>query len=122
MINPPRFFKRLFVLAPCVCALASSGLSTAADALPDTTLNYAENTALIANPERGFYRSVDCNNPLSAYALQAFRTTDADSLVLCAFYLSGSKTSPISQATLDLFQQQMNMFRNAGLKAVLRFA
>ena len=42
--------------------------------------------------------------------------------MLCVFYLRNFVTSPISQTALNLFQQQMNTVRQAGLKAIVRFA
>jgi hypothetical protein len=56
---------------------------------------------------------------LNQTTLQGYRA-QGESLVHCYFVL-GQTTSPISQSTLDTFQSNMNIIRNAGLKTVLRF-
>ncbi|MFL6630747.1 MAG: DUF4832 domain-containing protein [Massilia sp.] len=91
---------------------------------PGTTVsvNYTGTTAAIANPERGFYRHISCDAPLSLSQLKGYRTTSSSSMMLCVFYLRNFVTSPISQSALDLFQQQMNTVRSAGMKAIVRFA
>lgn len=83
---------------------------------------YTASTATIANPERGFYRHVGCEAPISQTQLTSFRTSGGESLMLCVFYLRNFVTSPISQTTLNLFQQQMDTVRKAGMKAIVRFA
>jgi hypothetical protein len=85
-------------------------------------VNYTASTAVITNPERGFYRHVGCETPLSQSQLTSFRTSGGESLMLCVFYLRSFVNAPISQSTLNLFQQQMDTVRKAGLKAIVRFA
>ncbi|MCC2974048.1 DUF4832 domain-containing protein, partial [Massilia sp. IC2-476] len=85
-------------------------------------VSYTANNAVIANPERGFYRHVGCETPLSQSQLTNFRTADGETLMLCVFYLREFVNAPISQAKLNLFQQQMDTVRKAGLKAIVRFA
>lgn len=58
----------------------------------------------------------------SQTVLQAYRTNDANTLVICVFYLANFKTSPISATTLSFFQKQMDTVRAAGLKVLVRFA
>ncbi|MDB4962192.1 MAG: hypothetical protein JWP01_2191 [Myxococcales bacterium] len=89
---------------------------------PGDPVSYTASTATIANPERGFYRHVGCETPLNQTQLTNFRTADGESLMLCVFYLRNFVSSPISQSTLNLFQQQMDTVRKAGLKAIVRFA
>lgn len=86
------------------------------------TVNYNPSAATIANPERGLYRHVGCETPLSQTQLTNFRTADGETLMLCVFYLRNFVNSPISSTTLNLFQQQMDTVRKAGLKAIVRFA
>jgi len=86
------------------------------------SVNYTGTSAVIANPERGFYRHVGCETPVSLSQLQGFRTSGGETMMLCVFYLRNFVTSPISQSALDLFQQQMTTVRNAGMKAIVRFA
>lgn len=83
-------------------------------------MSYTASTALIANPERGLYRYVDCNSGVSASTLQGYRN-EGTSLVYCIVNLQNFINSSISQAQLDLFQRRMDEFRTAGLKAIPRF-
>lgn len=103
-----------------------SAVTQADLAMPKTDGNvpvtYTGSNATIANPERGFYRHVSCNTPLSLSQLKSFRTTSSSSLMLCVFYLKDFVSTPISQEALNLFQQQMSTVRNAGMKAIVRFA
>lgn len=96
--------------------------SESTKAPPSVTVRYAPSTALIANPERGFYHHITCNSPLSRAQLEHYRVNEGNSLILCVFYLKEFKTTPISQLALDLLQQQMDTVRAAGMKAILRFA
>jgi len=88
------------------------------------TVNYTASSAVITNPERGFdHTNTACESSLYSVAtLQGYRTSENISLVLCNFYLTSFKTSPISQAALNTLQTQLNTIRTAGLKVVLRFA
>ncbi|WNG15056.1 DUF4832 domain-containing protein [Cystobacter fuscus] len=88
------------------------------------TTQYTASSATIANPERGFYHHINnCNETdFVASTLSAFRTNEKITQVICIFYLSEFKNSPISQAQLDRFQRQANIVRSAGLKMIVRFA
>jgi len=110
-----------------VSAVAQATLSTPTTGTTGATgatvpVRYTASTATMANPERGFYRHVPCTTPLSLSQLKSIRTTSSSSLMLCVFYLKNFVTTPINQATLNLFQQQMTTVRNAGMKAIVRFA
>jgi hypothetical protein len=59
---------------------------------------------------------------MSQSQLTNFRTSANQSLVMCAFLLSDSINTPLSQAKLDLLQRQFDTTRAAGVKMVLRFA
>jgi hypothetical protein len=98
----------------------STALSLPASVL-SARISYTANTALIANPERGFYHDAICSSGLlNQTTLQNYRA-QGETLLHCYFVLSPFTGSPISQSTLDLFQSNMNIIRNAGLKTVLRF-
>lgn len=88
------------------------------------TTQYTASSATFANPERGFYHHINnCNETdFSASTLSAFRTNEKITQVICIFYLSEFKNSPISQAQLERFQRQANTVRSAGLKMIVRFA
>jgi hypothetical protein len=89
-----------------------------------TTTQYTGSSATFANPERGFYHHTsNCNETdFVASTLSAYRTNEKITQVMCIFYLSEFKNSPISQAQLDRFQRQANTVRAAGLKMIVRFA
>ncbi|OJH37733.1 DUF4832 domain-containing protein [Cystobacter ferrugineus] len=88
------------------------------------TTQYTASSATIANPERGFYHHTNnCNETdFVASTLSAYRTNEKITQVICIFYLSEFKNSPISQAQLERFQRQANTVRAAGLKMIVRFA
>jgi hypothetical protein len=104
-----------------VSAVAQANLSTQISGAT-VPVTYTASNATIANPERGFYRHVPCTTPLSLSQLKSIRTTSSSSLMLCVFYLKDFVNAPISQTALNLFQQQMTTVRNAGMKAIVRFA
>ncbi len=111
-------------------ALMSQTLSTttavkaAAATTASASVSYSPSSALIANPERGFYGAGGhCEkSAFSQSVLQGYRTNDANTLVICVFYLSSFKTAPINATTLNFFQKQMDTVRAAGLKVLVRFA
>lgn len=94
---------------------------------------YAGSTAIIANPERGFYRfeqDVDSGQPgnqpatchdrdFSLSQLQTYRQ-NGYTLVMCTFTLS-TRSSDLTQAELTQFNEQMAVVRAAHLKAIVRF-
>jgi hypothetical protein len=104
-----------------VSAVAQANLATQVTSAT-VPVTYTASNATIANPERGFYRHVPCTTPLSLSQLKSIRTTSSSSLMLCVFYLKDFVNAPISQTALNLFQQQMTTVRNAGMKAIVRFA
>ncbi|MEY2862601.1 MAG: hypothetical protein RLY58_308 [Pseudomonadota bacterium] len=86
------------------------------------TVNYTnDTTTILANPERGLYHSNGgCN--YDAATLQGYLTNEKISLVLCSVDLGAFKTSAISQNALDTLNQNLATIRQAGLKAIVRFA
>jgi hypothetical protein len=85
-------------------------------------VTYMASTATITNPERGMYRMPHCESPLNQSQLERWRTNENDSLILCVFYLREFTESEINPEKLSLFQRQMDIVRNAGSKAIVRFA
>ncbi|GAA2522362.1 DUF4832 domain-containing protein [Winogradskya humida] len=90
----------------------------------DNSVAYSADGADIANPERGFYHYPgNCDShDFDRDRLLSFRRKEHISLVMCMFYLTPYKHSPISDAALKQFQQQADVVRSAGLKMVVRFA
>jgi len=95
-----------------------------------TTLTYSASTADIQNPGRGFYshRETDANasgvmlNPLTLSDIQAQRSTKNITLIFRLYYLSQFKSSAISASYLASIQNDLNIIRQAGAKAIIRFA
>lgn len=91
-----------------------------------TTVNYTASTAVISNPERGFYKHKETHptnySALNQTSLATSRTTDKITLILRLFYLDDFVTSPISSTYLANMQSDFAKMRNAGIKCVIRFA
>ncbi|MEC4723910.1 DUF4832 domain-containing protein, partial [Noviherbaspirillum sp. CPCC 100848] len=63
-----------------------------------------------------------CDGNLSASQLQGWRTSEGMTMAVCSVGLGSFINSAISQAKLDQFNNNMNAFRTAGLKAIVRFS
>jgi hypothetical protein len=87
-----------------------------------TTINYPVSTAIIPNPERGFYYTADCDHAIDLDQLHAWRAKEAHTLAVCSIDLGTFIASRIDGATLALFEQNMATLRAAGMKAILRFS
>ena len=81
---------------------------------------------VFANPERGFYAMYETNasayESLSQSVLQSLRTQSAVSLVMREWYLDSFVNADLTQAFLDKVTADFSVLRQAGMKAVLRFA
>ena len=87
-----------------------------------STINYSnDSTSILANPERGFYHSNGACHYDPA-TLHSYLTTEKVSLVFCTVDLGAFKTSEISTTALNSFNQNLATIRQAGLKAIVRFA
>ena len=91
-----------------------------------TTVNYAASSEVFSNPERGFFKFTNTHSTNYELVLQpnliTYRTAENISLIYRCFYLEDFITTPISQAYLNNMQTDFNRIRNAGLKAIIRFA
>ena len=110
--------------APTTTTTAPTTTTTAPVSTTATTnVSYDATSATIANPERGFYNQVNCTDTvMSQSQLTNYRTSNNQSLVMCAFLMADSVNSPLTQSKLDLLQRQFDTARAAGVKMVLRFA
>jgi len=93
------------------------------------TLSYTPPTATFPNPERGFYEGTETHSgkeryaPLDFTTLQCYRKYENTTLVHRFFYLDDFfDQADISQEYLSKVQQDFDTIRDAGLKAVVRFA
>lgn len=101
------------------------GSAVPAGAQAPVTTTYTATDAVFPNPERGFYahRSSSAGLPvLTAADLRGLRNDASITLVLRLYYLKTFRDRPLSQDVLDLIAQDFDALREAGAKAVLRFA
>ncbi|MDR2139261.1 MAG: DUF4832 domain-containing protein [Tannerella sp.] len=90
------------------------------------TIEYKANDDKFPNPERGFYKSSNCNlgtgaGLLTESTLSAYRQNNI-SLLFRYFYLKNFRNDPLSQKALDDFDKDMATIRKAGMKCIVRFA
>jgi hypothetical protein len=108
-------------------ATSGTGSTTAATA----TRTYEPSTAVIANPERGFYHHTETHYradgsgyvPLDLARLRTWREQEKISQILRVFYLEKfAGTDRIDPAYLDLVRADFATARAAGVKTIVRFA
>ena len=91
-----------------------------------TTVTYQPDATDFANPERGMYHQAETHpavyTALDAGTLANWYSTDQHSLILRLFYLEEFVNAPISGTYLMQMQNDMDVLRASGMKAVLRFA
>ncbi|WP_205501773.1 DUF4832 domain-containing protein [Rufibacter psychrotolerans] len=108
------------------CFSGCSGSKEESDPTPETKPNitYAASNEIFPNPERGFMRLFSVYSegaPLNVTTLGSLKNNNI-TLVHRVYYLEKFKDAPLSAAQLTLFQTDMDLIRQAGLKCVLRFA
>lgn len=87
-----------------------------------TTVTYTTSSAVISNPERGFYKHTSSNSALSESTLSGWRLNNNITLIYHEVRLDAFLNSPISAAFLTTMQNNFNKMRNAGIKCILRFS
>ncbi|OGH84055.1 MAG: hypothetical protein A2373_03680 [Candidatus Magasanikbacteria bacterium RIFOXYB1_FULL_40_15] len=91
-----------------------------------TTKTFTESTSDFVNPERGLYQHYETHSsshvPLSLSSLTSLRNTNGVSLILRIVYLDSFVNASISTTFLNALTADFNTMRNAGVKAILRFA
>ncbi len=113
---------RVVTVCAFIASLFTVPLGTAAQTVQT---EYAASDEIFANPERGFYshRSVQAEGaPLSRVDLENLRDEDDVTLILRIYYLKKFRDAPLSEEQLELFPKDMAALRDAGSKAILRFA
>ena len=101
-------------------------------AMSATTVTYtADDETIFPNPERGFITmiggSLKKSAPYGVYkqegALDAHSSGDKGTLVLVHYYLDNFRTSTtISDEVLNAFDKDMQVLRDKGMKAIIRFS
>ncbi|ESU24885.1 hypothetical protein FEDK69T_04390 [Flavobacterium enshiense DK69] len=101
-------------------------LSVLSFAQTTTNVTYTGSSENFANPERGFYHHTGTHSTgyssLSQSTLTNYRNNEKITLILRLFYLENFRNGPISQDYLTKMQADFNAIRNAGMKAIVRFA
>lgn len=113
------FFLTIFFA--CICAVASAA-----------TVTYtADNTTIFSNPERGFITMLEGHLTKSKpYAvkgsesiLDSKKSSEKMSIILVHYYLDNYKsTATLPSEVLNGFDQDMQVLRNKGMKAIIRFS
>lgn len=91
-------------------------------------ITFTETDELFPNPERGwyiqkYYTSADLNDHMTLNALNISRgSAEQVTLYLHSYYLTDYMESDIPQEYLDRFETNMNIMREGGAKAILRFS
>lgn len=87
-------------------------------------VTYAVSNEVFTNPERGFMHTWQVNSEGTAMTAASLNNLKKEnvSLILRLYYLEKFKTTPLSQAQLDLIKTDFTRLRESGLKCVLRFA
>lgn len=138
--------KQLLAVLALVSAAALTGATASSAATPadtattgaasatassTTTRSYEASTAVIANPERGFYHHTETHyradgsgyEPLDATELRTWREQEQVTQILRVFYLEKfASTDHLDKAWLDLVRRDFATIRAAGVKAIVRFA
>jgi hypothetical protein len=90
------------------------------------SVTYTASSAIIANPERGFYKyssaHSDSYSVLNQTTLNNYRLNNNITLLYRYFYLEAFTTAPISASYLANMQTDFDRVRNAGMKIIVRFA
>jgi hypothetical protein len=106
---------------------------TGATPIPASTVSrtYAGTSAVIPNPDRGFYHYTDTHfrsdgtgsTPLDAATLTRWRTQENITLVRRVFYLEKFVSQDtINSASLNLIAADFSAARTSGMKLMVRFA
>ena len=106
-------------------------LGLAVTTLQAAVLNYTpDNTTIFSNPERGFLHQCSRHAGKSYHAVKghegsidSHKTKDNVSLILVLYYLDEfNNTATLPDAVLQAFDEDMEVLRQKGMKAILRIA
>lgn len=90
------------------------------------TVIYSGDDTKFPNPERGFYKELDCDlgsgrGALNETTLKSYRNSNI-TLILRMYYLKDFKSVALSAKVLADFDADMAAIRKSGIKCILRFA
>lgn len=108
-----------------VKGLGSSALPGPDDTVEGTEVTYTESTKSIVNPERGLYTTHEVHSdkvePVSVGGAKSWKSS-GHSVVLLEYYLTDYLYGNISAKYIKNIQADLDAFREAGIKAIIRFA
>lgn len=116
--------KIFFPVVICSVLFACKKGKTEVTPVAANEITYELSNTIFPNPERGFIRTLITKSdaqPLNLAQLKTFRAQNV-SMILRFFYLDTFKDKAISDAELAFIQTDLDNVREAGLKAILRFA
>jgi hypothetical protein len=122
----------LFLMHPGALNTASGAHDIAAGDVPGSpsmcavpqqmTITYLTTTASFANPERGFYRLFQTHAPIMDPLTPAKLQDITDTLILRLYYMRPFTETSISDEYLQMITDDMQVLRDTGKKAIVRFA
>lgn len=114
----------LLLLTGIVFACKKSSSSDTGEQPAGKVIDYESSVEIFPNPERGFIRTYPVYSEGEGFddnTLSLLRSQNV-SMILRVFYLDQFKDKSISAAELNLIDNDLHKIRDAGLKAILRFA
>jgi|GEM_PF-3025439 len=123
---PKKLLSLSFIWSFCAFSLVAFAQTV-------NTASYTEDTGSLLNPERGFYKHTDSHDgypsvfvnsysPLTSSQLDTYRA-DGFTLVLRLFYIHEFvNVDTISQSYKQKMQDDFDLLRSKGMKAIIRFA
>lgn len=117
-------YRIFFFAMTASCMVSCKKTETGTPPVDENTIAYQVSNTVFPNPERGFMRTMIVYSEgtgLDQAQLNTFRNQNI-SIVLRLFYLDAFKSTALSATELSLIQSDLDKIRNAGLKAILRFA
>jgi Domain of unknown function (DUF4832)/Domain of unknown function (DUF4874) len=124
MMKTNALYKIFFPAALLFCMAGCKKTETVTPPPVDDGVKYEISNTIFPNPERGFVRMMDVHSEgasLNAAQINTFRNQNV-SMIIRVFYLEAFRNQALSTAQLTLIQEDLDKIRNAGLKAILRFA
>ena len=105
--------------------VGKSALPGADDTVEGTEVKYSESAKSPVNPERGLYTTHEVHSdkvdPVSVGTAKSWKSS-GHSLVLLEYYLTDYMYGNISAKYIKNIQSDLEAFREAGIKAIIRFA
>ncbi len=116
----------LFIIFTSCKKNNNTSVQPGADTINNTIINYVEDAADFANPERGIHVTFEADNVtenkrLDLATLKSIRVNQKNTLIKVHYLLRQFKSSPISQAFLNLLQDDLDACRQAGVKIMPDF-